>query len=193
MIIACLHTADSNIPIFEAARPDGATLTHHVRADLLARAIAEGGASEAVLTETAEELSRLSGDVALLTCSSIGAAATRVGALRVDAALAKAAAAAGGEVEVFVTTPSTIAPTGDLFRAEGAHPVVTMVEGALAAFQQGRLDDYLRLIADAADQSKANVVALAQASMAPAADLMRRAALTSPAAGLRAAVDSASG
>lgn len=187
MIIACLHTADSNIPIFEAACPEGVKLTHRVRPDLLARAIAAGGATEEVLAETAEELGALTGDAILLTCSSIGAAAPRSGALRVDTALAKAAAAAGGTVEVFVTTPSTIQPTGDLFRQEGVEPKVTLIDGALTAFQENRLDDYLNLIAAAADRSTADVVALAQASMAPAAEQMRRPALTSPAAGLRAA------
>ena len=35
MKIACLHTAESNAAIFEAARPDGVRLSHAVRPDLL--------------------------------------------------------------------------------------------------------------------------------------------------------------
>ncbi len=42
MRIACLHTAESNVAIFEAARPDGVRLRHAVRPDLLAAAEAEG-------------------------------------------------------------------------------------------------------------------------------------------------------
>ena len=38
MKIACLHTADSNVAIFEAARPEGVCLSHVVRPDLLAAA-----------------------------------------------------------------------------------------------------------------------------------------------------------
>jgi len=45
MRIACLHTVDSNITVLDAAAASlpGATLSHHVRADLLQRAEAAGG------------------------------------------------------------------------------------------------------------------------------------------------------
>ena len=75
MKIACLHTAESNIVFFEeAAKAMGVEVSHTVRADLYQRAIALGGADEAILAETAEALSMMEGDVVLLTCSSIGAA-----------------------------------------------------------------------------------------------------------------------
>lgn len=38
MIVACLHTAESNVAVFEAARPEAVTLSHAVRTDLLAAA-----------------------------------------------------------------------------------------------------------------------------------------------------------
>ena len=42
--IACLHTVDSNIAVFEAAaRGLDIVMSHHVRADLLSRAEAAGG------------------------------------------------------------------------------------------------------------------------------------------------------
>ena len=40
--MACLHTAQSNVAVFEAACPDGVQLSHAVRPDLLAAAEAGG-------------------------------------------------------------------------------------------------------------------------------------------------------
>lgn len=192
MKIACLHTMESNIPIFEAVRPDGVELEHHVRQDLLDRALAAGEATEQILAEAAGALAALDGDGALLTCSTIGAAAPRAGAVRVDAALAREAAAKarGGAIAALVTAPSTVGPTRALFEAEadGASVEVVLIDGALEHFQSGDFDTYYDMIAAAADASTADVVALAQASMAPAAARARREALTSPGAGLAAAV-----
>lgn len=194
MKITCLHTADSNIPLFdEAAALLGLTLSHAVRADLYQRAIEQGGVDETILSETAEALSALDGDIVILNCTTICDAADRVGALRVDVALAEAATAGGGTVEVFVTTPTTIKPTGTVFEAAaadtGATITLTLVEHALPAFLAGDLGEYARLIAKAADASMADVVVLAQTSMAPAAAMMTREAMTSPSATLNKAVD----
>lgn len=195
MKIACLHTMESNAALFEAAAPEGVTLSHAVRQDLLDRALAAGEADEAILSEAAAALSELSGDAVLLTCSTIGMAAARVGAIRVDAALADAAVADGGSVDVLVTAPSTVEPTRDLFEAAaaktGAKINLVMIDGAIEKLQSGDLDGYARSIAAVADASVADVVALGQASMAPAAAATRRAVLTSPEAGLKAAVDAA--
>ena len=194
MKITCLHTAASNIPLFDsAAERLGLTLSHAVRADLYQRAIDLGGVDEAILSETADALSALEGDVIILNCTTICDAADRVGALRVDRALADAATADGGTVEVFVTTRTTIEPTGAVFREaaerSGATVTLTLVEDALTAFLAGELVDYARLIAQAADQSTADVVVLAQTSMAPAAEMMHRDVMTSPSAALNKAVD----
>jgi hypothetical protein len=194
MKIACLHTAESNIPLFdEAAAALGLTLSHAVRADLYQRAIELGGADAAILADAAEVLSELDGDVVILNCTTICEAADRVGALRVDVALAEAAVARGGSVEVFVTSPSTILPTGAVFEAEaaktGASITLTLVEDALPAFLAGDSDAHARLIAAAADASTADVAVLTQTSMTPATALMSRAAMTSPSAALNKAVD----
>ena len=55
MRIACLHTVDSNIAVFEAAASGlpGVTLTHHVRADLLKRAEAAGQLTDEIRDEAA--------------------------------------------------------------------------------------------------------------------------------------------
>lgn len=200
MKIACLHTLEANAALFDAACPDGVELHHGVREDLLSRAIDQGGADEVILEETAEALRALAAesgaDGVLLTCTTIAPGAARAGAVRVDAALARAAAeeaGAGGLIDALITIHTTAEATRTIFEEEaaktGAKVRVTLVDGALAAFQERRLDDYARLVGAAADASDAKVVALAQASMAPGADHAKRAVLTSPAAGLRAVIE----
>jgi len=197
MIIACLHTADSNISVFDAARPPGVDLRHEVRPDLLEAAAS--GLSLGVAAKTQSTLRRLAedADAVLLTCSTLGPAAegveTRVPVLRVDAALATEACAGGGKVAVICAAPSTLKPTRKLFEAAaartGADVRIILVDKAWDAFLSGDLEGYLHAVAGAADLGPADVVALAQASMAPAAERTRRPVLTSPAVGLRAAVD----
>lgn len=209
--ISCLHTADSNIQVFEAARRqlrlDDVVMRHRVRADLLAAAEKAGGAVEPVLQRTAAELGILAdgADAVLLTCSTLGPAAalaqagTRVPVLRVDQALAEAAVKRGGTVIVLCAAGTTIAPTRALFERaalrSGAEIEVRLVAGAWERFKAGDESGYLSLVAEAADlaaQEGPASIALAQASMAGAAQLCREASpLTSPAVGLAAAVAAA--
>ncbi len=194
MIIACLHTAESNIAIFDAERPEGVDLRHTVRADLLAAA--DKGLTPEVTSVARHSLMKAAAgaDAALLTCSTLGPVTDGLEAdipvLRVDAALAEAACAPGGDVAVICAAPSTLAPTRALFQAEaaktGANVRIMLVEGAWETFLSGDQDAYLRAIANVADRAGADVVALAQASMAPAAAMTRREVLTSPKAALRA-------
>ncbi len=190
MRIACLHTAESNVAVFEAARPDGVSLSHAVRPDLLAAAEAEG-LTPGVAAATAHALGALrdGADVVLLTCSTLGPAAGPAGALRADAALAEAATAGGGTVEVLCAAPSTLAATAELFEAAagrtGARVTVRLVPGAWRLFHAGDHAAYVALIAREVAASRADVVALAQASMAPAARLVGREVLTSPETALK--------
>ena len=200
MKIACLHTLDANARLFDDACPEGVTLEHHVREDLLNRAIAQGEATEEIIEETAEALRALHADGVLLTCTTIAPGAERAGAVRVDAALAEAAAkqaGAGGVIDALITIPTTADATRTIFERyaadTGATVRVTMVEGALEKFQARDLDAYARMIGAAADASGADVVALAQASMAPGAAYATRETLTSPAAGLSAVIKVARG
>ncbi|MCC6717671.1 MAG: Asp/Glu racemase [Acetobacteraceae bacterium] len=212
MRIACLHTVQSNVAVFDAAAADlpGVTLSHHLRADLLQRAEAEGGLTDAIRDEAADLLRALAqdADAVLLTCSTVGPAAERadllapVPVLRVDGALASAAiaAAAAGKrrVVVLCTVQTTVEPTRELFerRADGTEVAidVRVAPGAWEAFRAGDAEAYNRLIAKAADAIYAEgeeVIAFAQASMAGAAALCTRGTpLTSPAAGLAAAARS---
>jgi hypothetical protein len=95
---------------------------------------------------------------------------------------------------------TTLAPTRALFEqaaaATGAQVEVRLVPGAWALFRNGREELYLAAIAEAADEATrtgATTVALAQASMAGASGLTASAPvpLTSPAAGLAAAIAAA--
>ena len=207
--IACLHTADSNIAVFETALADlglgdGVTLSHHVRADLFDDAERAGGLTQDIQRRTTEALNALTADAdaVLLTCSTLGPTVMTGGAIvRTDAALAETAVRGGGQVVVLCAAETTLGPTRDLFgevaRGTDARVEVRLVSGAWARFRAGDHGGYLQLIADAAEEALrqgATTVALAQASMAGALKLMEnRPVLASPAAGLKAAVEVGSG
>jgi hypothetical protein len=197
--IACLHTAGGNLRLFDEACPAGVALRHHLRDDLLAEAEAAGGMTPDIAARTAAALESLAApgiDAVLLTCSTLGPAAglahAPVPVLRVDAALAEAACLGGGHVVALCAVETTLAPTGALFEAaaarHGATLEVRLVPGAWAAFRAGDAAGYAGLVAAAADAAFAGGaarVALAQASMAPAAARCRLGRpLTSPEAGL---------
>lgn len=198
--IACLHTAESNAPVFEAAAqalPGGALqLTHCIRPDLLREPSPE------TLAEAALQLRDLAGgaDAVLLTCSTIGAAVALAQGgpcpvLRADAALAEAATRTGGVVEVLYAAPTTLTPTQAVFEAAAARTGATIrmhvVEGAWALFEAGDIAAYHACIAALARTLPGRVV-LAQASMAGAAALLPDAPpLTVPAIGVMAAARAA--
>jgi hypothetical protein len=189
--IACLHTADSNIAVFEKARVaaqlDGVELSHVVRADLLAEAEASSGLTPAISDNTISALEELlmHHDAVLLTCSTLGPAADMLGrtaqkpVFRVDSALANVAVRGGGMVVALCAVETTVNPTRRLFeqaaQETGANVNVQIVNGAWDAFKQGDTQRYLQMIADAAIEAinnGADRVALAQASMAGAAELL---------------------
>jgi len=210
MTIACLHTAESNIAVYEAAAnalglPDG-MLRHHVRADLLLAAEKAGRLTDEISAETAALLWHLAEDAeaVVLNCSTLGPAASKIAAgagapiIRADAMLAEQAVKAGGKVIVLCTVETTIAPTTALFeaaaKATGAEIEVRLVPGAWAHFRAGDLPAYLASIADAvkmAGGEGAVTIAFAQASMTDAVHLLpgnRPQPMTGPAAALAAAM-----
>ncbi|OXE36525.1 MAG: Asp/Glu racemase [Phenylobacterium zucineum] len=204
MRIACLHTAASNIDLFESARADlgwpDQRLQHHVRPDLLSAAEAAGGLTAEISAETDRVLSELRCrfPVVLLTCSTLGPVINGKdqAILRADAALADAVVRGGGRVSVLCAAPTTLKATGDLFSqaalATGARIDLRVIDGAWDLFKAGRFEAYAQTIAHAADQALAggaDRVALAQASMTRAIDKVRGSPkpFTSPAAGLAAA------
>ncbi|MFI1758897.1 aspartate/glutamate racemase family protein [Streptomyces sp. NPDC020571] len=204
-MLALLHTSPVHVPVFDALRDaahPGLELRHHVDAGLLERARRDG--PEAVAASVAAALTRAVAEGAravLCTCSTIGgvaeAAAAGVGVpvLRVDRPMAAAAVAVGPRVLVLAALESTLAPTAALIEEEARRadrPVevrTRLVEGAWSRFEAGDGEGYLRRIAEAADSATgADVIVLAQASMAPAREStnVRVPVLASPAPGLAA-------
>ena len=186
--IALLHTADSNVALFDqAAMASGlgarAQLIHSVRPDLLAAVQAAGVLTEALAGQTATALHALAegADAVVLTCSSLGPAVgslgpTSVPVIRADAALAEAASRGGGVVAVLYAAPTSREATQQLFAhaAETSGAVIDLrwVAGAWDAFLAGDAQAYGALIMDEmgrAEASGANRIALAQASMSIAA------------------------
>jgi hypothetical protein len=206
MKIACLHTAQSNVAILEAAAaslglPSG-SLHHQVRADLLAAAELAGGLKPEIAEETKRVLLHLAAqsDAVLLSCSTLGPSVatietTATPILRIDAALAEEAVRAGGRVVVLCAVETTLVPTTALFseaaRQTGASVDVRLVPGAWALFRAGDTAAYLASVASAADTAYREgpcVIALAQASMSAAAQLVTAgpAPMSSPTVGLAA-------
>ncbi len=204
--IACLHTAGSNVAVFDAACPPGVALRHELREDLLKDAEAAGGLTDAIAERTARALEALAVpgvDAVLLTCSTVGPgvalAKAAVPVRRVDAALAEAATKRGGRVVVLCAVETTMEPSRKVFEGpaarHGATLEVRLVPGAWAAFRGGDVAGYHRLVAEAAEAAFAEgaaEVALAQASMSGAVAMARgRKPLASPPVGLAAALASA--
>lgn len=209
MRIGCLHTAQSNVAVFDSALANhfghvpNVVLEHRVCPQLLADAEAAGGLTPAIAAQTVQVLRELaeSCDAVLLTCSTLGPAMDALSApvpvLRVDAALARQAVAGGGQVRVLYAAETTLASTRELFaraaRSSGATVGFTLVAGAWEKFRTGDTAAYFRLVAEAAERAYAggaDVVALAQASMAGAVVLVRheKRPLSSPVCGLAEAL-----
>ncbi|MFE2053873.1 aspartate/glutamate racemase family protein [Streptomyces sp. NPDC059459] len=209
-MLALLHTSPVHVPVFDALRDaahPGLVLRHHVYAELLDRARREGpqavtDAVRTVLRKAAAEGAR----AVLCTCSTIGAVAESaagdagVPVLRVDRPMAAAAVAAGPRVVVLGALRSTLEPTAALIGEEArraGRPVevrTLLVDGAWSRFEAGDTEGFARVVAEAADAvTDADVIVLAQASMAPARERAGTAVpvLASPAPGLAAAAEAA--
>jgi hypothetical protein len=145
------------------------------------------------------------GAVVLCTCSTIGGSAEAAGrragdvVLRVDRPMAERAVALGDHILVAAALASTLAPTRalilDVARAADK-PIVLrelLCESAWAFFERGDLAGYAQAIAKElrAAADTADVIVLAQASMAAAAPLCEDLGvpiLSSPRLGLEAAL-----
>lgn len=209
-MLALLHTSPLHVPVFDALRDaeaPGLAMHHLVRPELLDRARAQGpdAVAEGLAAELAE-VARNGARAALCTCSTIGSVAEAAGAalglpvLRVDRPMAAAAVAAGPRIAVLVTVESTRIPTEALIEQE-AHRAgrtvavrTVLVPGAWERFEAGDHDGCLTAVAAAAREIRdADVIVLAQASMAPAAEGLDLGVpvLTGPRTGLRAAAQAA--
>ncbi|MEU9717155.1 arylsulfatase [Streptomyces sp. NPDC047976] len=198
MTLALLHTSAVHVPVFDALgerEHPGAVLRHLVRPGLLERAREVG--PEGVRGEVREVLAGVGGPV-LVTCSTIGGVAESLAAelgcavYRVDRAMAARAVATGARIVVLAAVESTLGPSAGLLAEEGAGDVRgQVVPGAWELFEDGDEGGYHRAVAAAADGvTDADVIVLAQASMAGAVPLVRTRipVLASPALGLAAAL-----
>jgi hypothetical protein len=195
-----LHGARSNVAAFEAfvaERAPQLARRHVVAADLLARA-ERTGLDDAlrrdlrdILQDIAEGRPRLAEELG----PELGLCVHRI-----DRALAEAALEAGRRIVVLATAPTTLEPTANLINAVAAELAmrpevrVHLVEGAWPLFRDGDLEGYYAAIAAAAQETAgdADVLVLAQASMAPAKARIGRltaSVLTSPEPGMARALD----
>jgi aspartate/glutamate racemase len=201
-VIGFLHTADVHVPTFRGLLAELGPQhrdVHVVDAGLLATARRDGitAAVTAGLAEKMRELSAAGARVVVCTCSTLGEQAELLAAgagatvLRADRPMAEAAVAAGPRIAVVAAVESTLEPTLGLLRstAERTATEITLTGAPCPAawelFLAGDLDGYARAIAahTRAIATGADVVVLAQASMAPAAALLTDLAipvLTSP-------------
>ncbi|MEU0374352.1 aspartate/glutamate racemase family protein [Streptomyces sp. NPDC006283] len=202
-MLALLHTSPVHVPVFDALRDThhpSLAMRHLVHENLLARAVREG--PDAVRPAVADVLAGAvadGADAVLCTCSTIGGVAEaltpRLGVpvLRVDRPMA-AEAARYRRIVVIATQGSTLEPTAALIRDEAAGRDLELrtlvVEGAWERFEAGDRDGYIDAVVAAVDTvTGADVVVLAQASMAEAAARVRGPlpVLSSPEPGFRAA------
>ncbi|MFF4428358.1 aspartate/glutamate racemase family protein [Streptomyces sp. NPDC001513] len=181
--LVLLHTSPVHVPVFDALRDrhhPGAVLRHLVAPELLERARAEG--PRVVAPALLALLAAAGPAPVLVTCSTIGATAESLAAqlgvpvLRVDRPMAAAAVRTGARIAVLAALESTLAPTADLLAEEAGERRVSvrthLVAGAWECFEAGDTAGYLARVAAAADAvTGADVIVLAQASMAGAAGL----------------------
>src|SRR5215207_984193 len=186
--IAFLHTGAVVIaPVAELARQhlEGATTINYLD-DRIVADLGDPDRAGSVpdrITDLVSAARSAGADVVMLTCSSIShlaaPTAERIGipVLRIDEAMADHAVAIGPRIAVLATLETTLTPTTALIRERaelaGKTPdiVSDVVPGAFAAVSSGDRDTHDRLVASAIERAagSADVVVLAQASMASAA------------------------
>lgn len=209
MRVGVLHTVPALVPVFHGLlteRRADLDIVHTADPSLLSRAVA-GGITDDVAADLRTHLHALRDEGAqavLVTCSSIGEAATDAAAavgvrlVRVDTAMAETAVArarsGAGRILVLATLEATLGPTGRLVEsaAAGADVEVTarVVADAAAARAAGDQERHDRLIAEAiAAAGDVDAIVLAQASMATGAGDDPR-VLTSPVSGAELFVES---
>ncbi|MDQ2089768.1 hypothetical protein [Marimonas arenosa] len=197
MKLTLLHTSPVHVVRFNALRDriaPHAELHHVVREDLLERARTDG-----VTPEIAAAVAQAVRESPLLcTCSTLGAAAERAGAIRIDRPAMRTAARAGDAVMLVYCLETTAAPSRALLEEEmqaagnGAGIETLFVSEAWPLFESGNETAFRQMIAETvrATQPRGSVV-LAQASMDGAAGLLgdlNRPVLATPEIALRTAL-----
>jgi len=188
--IAFLHTAQIHVPTFERLTREIAPdlhVQHLVKEELLHEARAAGIDDNPMLAARVHDAMREAASdgaaVVACTCSTIGALAEQTAtggafaAQRIDRAMADRAVRAGPRVLIAAALESTLEPTTALILSAaaragvGVKPSVLLVQRAWAHFEAGDTSRYIEALAGGirAAAIAADVVVLAQASMAPVA------------------------
>jgi hypothetical protein len=210
-MLGLLHTAEGHRARFDRLlselAPRNVGWVHCVREALLRQAL-DTFPVNTIAAGIESALAKLHGQGAqqvLCTCSSVGGMAEQVGrqiglpTLRVDRPMAEAAVAKGRRILVAACLPSTLGPTTQLLN-EVAHAhdrrveiETLLMENAWPLFQAGDEAAFSRQIAAIilATRPRPDAIVLAQASMAPAAQLLKQSPVpifSSPRLGVAAAL-----
>lgn len=202
MTLTLLHTTPLHVATFDTLRdrmaPD-LPLRHVVRPGWLARARAGGSGPETGLPAQVARLVALAPGPLVCTCSTLGPLAEAAGGARVDRPMMAAAARRGGRCLMACALDSTAGPSRALYLEAGGNAAglrLLTLTGAWPLFEAGDTAAFQAAIAagirSALADSPADVVVLAQVSMAGAADLLADLpvpVLSAPAPALRAALD----
>ncbi|MGW7686648.1 aspartate/glutamate racemase family protein [Kribbella sp. NPDC054772] len=202
--IAFLHTGAVVIPTFAtlAAEHLPGVEVQNLLDDKIVADLGRGAAAEQVaqrLADLGDAAVAAGAEAVLFTCSSISQYAApladRIGVpvYRVDEAMADEAVRAGKRVTVIATLPTTVQPTAALLREraqlldQDVEITEVVVPGAFEAAVAGDRARHDALVAAAIQAADGDVVVLAQASMASAAEGLDLSVpvLTSPDRGVR--------
>jgi Asp/Glu/hydantoin racemase len=190
MVIAFVHTTLGLPPVFDALADEllpGVERFHLADESLLGVTRRVGHLTPATsrrVLATIESAVDAGAELVVVTCSSIGAAVEAaqpfvdVPVLRIDQAMADAAVRTGSTIGVLATLQTTLEPTSDLVarRAAAAGREVRIVsrlcDGAFDALARGDRDQHDQLVRAGLEDvaREADVIVLAQASMARVAD-----------------------
>uniref|UniRef100_UPI0035CAE0CD aspartate/glutamate racemase family protein n=1 Tax=uncultured Sphingomonas sp. TaxID=158754 RepID=UPI0035CAE0CD len=198
--LGLIHNSPMLAPVFNeiAARliPD-VRILHFVDESTIKNTIAAGYLEKATMRRVINLVGSTFDagcDVALVTCSSIGAAVDMAAALydqpvlRVDRPMAEKAVASGTRIGVVATLSTTLDPTVELIRRVAAEQgkaveiVAHVCEGAFAAVMAGDGATHDRIVGAALTETMQgmDVIVLAQASMARVVAALPAGAVSAP-------------
>jgi hypothetical protein len=210
-MLAFLHTARVHVETFGriAREVDSAIpVRHEVQEGLLTSVLAAGTITDDIRASIAAAVQALASDgarVIVPTCSTIGGMAETVAVsdgvvvMRIDRPMAEQAVASGRRIVVLAALASTFQPTVALLRQVASDAkrsldfVEVLCEHAWRFFEIGDHSGYALEIAKTIERSArpGDLVLLAQASMAPAVELVPDLGipvLSSPKLGVQAAM-----
>lgn len=209
--IAFLHTSNVHVATFDALRDrlaPGLVLHHEVREELLQPDVSGGCCAPNFMSGTraiVEALAEAPARIVVCTCSTLGPLveaineAHGVPVMRIDRPMADQAVRHGGHIAVCAALDSALQATVALVQESAAHSgtqvslTAHLFDGAWDDFEGGDLGSYYQRIANGlcGAASEADILVLAQASMAPAVTLSSELPvpiLSSPESGFQAAL-----